>query len=67
MNVKISIITQFGEYISSLIVSEEEYYNLIEISKGYYNTGFDMKLDSGGHVIIPPEIIAKSVMVISII
>lgn len=67
MLVNILIKTEFGEYKSqNLNIEETEYENLVEVSKGYYKNGFDLSTDTG-HVIIPPDIIKRSVMIIEII
>lgn len=67
MLVNILIKTEFGEYKSqSLDIEESDYDNLVEISKGYYKNGFDLATETG-HVIIPPDIIKRSVMIIEII
>jgi hypothetical protein len=45
----------------------EQYRNIVELSKTYYETGFEMNLENGGFVILPPEIVKKSVLQINII
>jgi hypothetical protein len=66
--VNIKIITNIGEFVSvKMTISEDEYDGLVEVSKTYHTNTFDMKLESGGHIIIPPDIINESVMIINII
>lgn len=68
MTINIKIITTLGEFVScEMTVNEDEYNGLVEVSKIYHTNAFDMILDSGGHIIIPPDIIKESVMIINII
>jgi len=66
--IQISILCEFGNYYGEIIqVSLEQYRNIIELSKNYYETGFEMALEDGSFVILPPDIVKKSVLQINII
>lgn len=65
MLIQIIIKTTLGEFISSVIdIPEDDYDGFLEMSKMYHTSAFDMELESGGYIIIPPEIIQNSVMII---
>lgn len=67
MKIQVVIITEFGPFNGEILeVSEEQYDNIIEFSKQYYLTGFEMNLENdGGFIIFTPEIIKKSVLKIN--
>jgi len=54
-------------YGQSLYVSEEQYQNIIDMSKDFYKTGFEMTTEDGGFIIIPPDLTKKSILKISIV
>ena len=49
----------FGEIFE---VSEEQYDNIVNFSKNYYETGFEMNLEDGGFAIFSPEMVKKSIL-----
>jgi len=68
IKIQITILCEFGNfYGESLEVSIDQYRNIIELSKNYYETGFEMNLESGGFIILPPDVVKKSVLQINII
>jgi len=59
--------TELGEFKSETMnVTEEQYTNLVEMSKTYYNSGFDMYLPNG-FLVASAELIKKSILMIEII
>ncbi len=63
MAIQIILITDFGTFKGEeLEVDEEQYQNIINFSKNYYETGFEMNLEDGGFAIFSPEIIKKSIL-----
>lgn len=54
-------------YGQSLYVTKEQYDNIIEMSKDFHKTGFEMTTIDGGFVIIPPDLTKKTVLKISIL
>lgn len=66
MKIQLVLVTEFGEYNGEILdVSEEQFNNIINYSKDYYNTGFEMNLEDGGFIIFTPEIIKKSILKIN--
>lgn len=64
MTLTFKLICEFGEFTSEeLIVTEEEYLNLVEFSKNYHLSGFDMQLPDG-FMVISPEVVRKSILII---
>jgi hypothetical protein len=54
-------------YGQNLTVTEDQYQNIIEMSKDFYKTGFEMTTEDGGFIIIPPELTKKTILKISIL
>ena len=45
IKIQLSIICEFGTYYGEVLeVSVEQYRNIIDLSKNYYETGFEMNL-----------------------
>lgn len=66
--IQISITNDFGTFKGeSMEVTEEQYIQIKKLSKDYYTNGFEMTTESGGFMIIPPDIIKKSLLTIEII
>jgi hypothetical protein len=67
MVINFKLITEVGEFISDeMRVTNEQYQNLLEMSKKFYDGGFDMWLPSG-FLVASPEIIKKSILIIQIV
>lgn len=45
-------------------VTEQQYLNIIEMSKSYYKQGFEMYLEDGSFVVVSPEVVSSSVLTI---
>ena len=68
IKVQITILCEFGNFYGEILeVSIDQYRNIVELSKNYYETGFEMGLENGGFVIVPPDVVRKSVLQINII
>lgn len=66
MKIQLIIITEYGSYNGEIMeVTDEQYENIIEFSKSYYETGFEMNQENGGFIIFSPEIIKKSILKIN--
>jgi hypothetical protein len=66
MRVRMVLKCELGEYISEdMEVSEDQYKGLKEMSKTFYSNGggFEMYLDNG-FLIVSPEIVKKSILLI---
>ena len=67
MVIQFNLKTELGDFKSeSMKVSDEQYANLVEMSKSYFNSGFDMYLPKG-FLVASPELIKKSILIIEII
>lgn len=63
MKIQCILITDFGTFKGEIIeVKEEQYQNIINLSKNYYESGFEMVLEDGGFSIFTPEVIKKSIL-----
>jgi hypothetical protein len=66
--IQISIINDLGTFRGEVMeVTDDQYVQIKKLSKDYYTNGFEMTTESGGFMIIPPEIIKKSLLTIEII
>ena len=66
--IQISIINDLGTFRGEAMeVTDDQYVQIKKLSKDYYTNGFEMTTESGGFMIIPPEIIKKSLLTIEII
>jgi hypothetical protein len=67
MLIKIILKNKWSEYESTeLEISEEQYDIIIEKSKNFYETSFEMWTDNG-FVVFPPDITRESILEIKII
>ena len=64
MKVQFNLITEFGDWNSNLIDINDisEYNNIVELSRKYYETGFEMETEDGSFIIFTPELVKKSVL-----
>lgn len=66
--IQISIINDLGTFKGEIMeVTDDQYVQIKKLSKDFYTNGFEMTTESGGFMIIPPEIIKKSLFTIEII
>jgi hypothetical protein len=63
MKIQLVLITEYGTFFGEIFeVNEEQYDNIVNFSKTYYETGFEMNLEDGGFAIFSPEMIKKSIL-----
>lgn len=63
MKIQLILFTEFGQFYGEILeVDEEQYQNIINFSKNFYEAGFEMNLEDGGYAIISPEMIKKSIL-----
>ena len=63
MKIQLVLYTDFGQFTGEIFeVIEEQYQNIVNLSKNYYETGFEMTLQDGGFAIFSPEMIKKSIL-----
>ena len=66
--IQISIINDLGTFKGEVMeVTEEQFAQIKKLSKDFYTNGFEMTTETGGFMIIPPEIIKKSLFTIEVI
>jgi hypothetical protein len=62
MEIQIVIINKFGEFKGEILnVTQEQYETLTTMSSEYYKEGFEMMCEDGSFLVIPPELIKKSI------
>jgi len=67
MKIQIVIKNKFGEFKSkSFDIPKEDYAQIMELSKTFYKTGYEMETDYG-FVVIPPDVIRDSILFIEIL
>ena len=63
MKIQLVLITEYGTFFGEIFeFSEEQYDNIVNFSKNYYETGFEMNLEDGGFAIFSPEMVKKSIL-----
>ena len=63
MKIQLVLYTDFGQFTGEIFeVNEEQYQNIVNLSKNYYETWFEMTLQDGGFAIFSPEMIKKSIL-----
>lgn len=68
MEIQIQITTKYGTFLGEVIkVTSDQYNVIIEMSKNFYETGFEMNTEDGGFIIIPPDIVKDSILKINLI
>jgi hypothetical protein len=68
MKFQIIIQNDFGKFKGQVIEADEERFNNIkEASTTFYLTGFEMTLEDGNFIVIPPIIVQRSILTINII
>lgn len=66
IEVQYIIINGYGEFKGEImILNEEQYLNIIELSKTFYNSGFELYCEDGSFVVFPPEIVRSSILKIN--
>ena len=63
--VQIVIKSEYGEFRGEKVtVNQEQYDNIASLSKNFYMGGFEMTLEDGTFVVISPDVIKKSILLI---
>jgi hypothetical protein len=63
--VQMVIKSGYGEFRGERVsVTQEQYQNIMDLSKTFYMGGFEMTLEDGSFLVIPPEVIRGSIMLI---
>jgi hypothetical protein len=60
------VINGYGEFKGeTLIVNEEQYANIMELSKTFYNSGFELNCEDGSYMVFPPDVVRGSILKIN--
>lgn len=63
IEVQMVLINQYGEFRGEImLVNEEQCEKMIELSKEFYNSGFELYCEDGSFMVFPPEIVKYSVL-----
>jgi len=63
MKIQLILITEFGQFYGEVFeVDGEQYQNIINYSKTFYESGFEVNLENDGYAIFSPEMIKKSIL-----
>ena len=63
MKIQIQVINKFGTFNGEILTIDESQYKIIvEMSKNFYETGFEMETEDGGFLIVPPDIVKDSIL-----
>jgi len=63
IEVQMVLINEYGEYKGEImIVNEEQCQKMIELSKEFYNSGFELFCEDGSFMVFPPEVVRYSVL-----
>ena len=62
--IQIVMLTKYGEYYGKkAIMNDDKYQALCEIAKNFYNSGgFELTLEDGGFIVVPPEVVQQSIL-----
>jgi hypothetical protein len=62
--IQIIILTKYGEFFGKkAVMNDEKYLALCEIAKNFYSSGgFELTLEDGGFIVIPPDVVQQSVL-----
>ncbi len=56
---------EFGEFNGrKVLINQENYDNIVKMSKSFYQAGFELTLENGDFVIFSPDIVKKSILTI---
>jgi hypothetical protein len=64
VEIQIVLKNHFGEFLGrKSILTEEQYHNLLQMSKRFYlDGGFELTCEDGSFVVFPPEIVRQSIL-----
>jgi len=66
MKIQISIQNNFGNFKGQVIeVDDDGFNNLKKASTTFYHSGFEMTLEDGNFIVVPPSIVQNSILTIS--
>lgn len=62
--IQIVLSTKYGDFHGKkAIMGEKQYSGLMEIAKNFYNNGgFELTLEDGGFIVVPPDVVQQSIL-----
>ena len=63
MNISIKIKTELGEFQEDMVVTEDQYKKIKEMSSTFFEGGYELNT-SDGFVVIPPDVTRRSILII---
>ena len=59
--------TEFGDYKGEQkAVTQDQFDTVTSLSKSFYNeSGFEMTLEDGSFIVVPPDLIKRSILVVT--
>lgn len=62
--IQIILSTTYGEFRGKVaIMNEQQYAGLLDIAKNFYtNGGFELTLEDGNFIVVPPDVVQKSIL-----
>jgi len=68
MKIQIQIINEYGVFSGEVLsVTDIQYSNIVDMSKNFHESGFEMTTEDGGFIIIPPDLVKRSILKINIL
>lgn len=62
IEVQMVLINQYGEFRGEImLVNEEQCEKMIDLSKEFYNSGFELYCEDGSFMVFPPEVVKYSI------
>jgi hypothetical protein len=66
IEVQFVIINGYGVFEGEkMLLNKEQLDNVIELSKTFYNSGFELNCEDGSFVVFPPEVVRGSILKIN--
>lgn len=66
VTIQVVLKNEFGEFIGKKAsMTPENYKKLLDISKGFFNSGgFELSCEDGSYIVFPPDIVRKSILIV---
>lgn len=62
--IQIVISTKYGDFSGKkAIMDDDKYLGLLQIAKNFYSSGgFELTLEDGGFIVLPPDVVQQSIL-----
>lgn len=66
IEVQYVLINEYGEFKGEVMILDQEKCNMIiQLSKTFYESGFELNCEDGSFVVFPPDIVRRSILKIN--